>query len=76
MNIRLPALQHEALSFARKLEIVNSGFWGQAEPREGCRGCERVRKLAAGRRLVKLRSGIIVRVFLSLGQIRDNFASA
>ena len=28
MNIRLPALQHEALSFARKLEIaiVNSGF--------------------------------------------------
>ena len=54
MNIRLPALQHEALSFARKLEIaiVNSGFWGQAQPREGCRGCERVRKLAAGRRLV------------------------
>ena len=52
MNIQLPALQHEALSFARKLEIVNSGFWGQAEPREGCRGCARVRKLAAGRRLV------------------------
>ena len=62
MNIQLPALQHEALSFARKLEIVNSGFWGQAEPREGCRGCARVRKLAAGRRLVN----IIVRVFSHL----------
>ena len=36
MNIRLPALQHEALSFARKLEIaiVNSGCGGARL--EGC----------------------------------------